>query len=69
MAKYIERVIKPLYDVSVYNHDHNTNTIYKGATLKFLIESLNSSWHVKPLELRYLWGIGGKGWNGFKYHP
>ena len=41
MAKYIERVIKPLYDVSVYNHDHNTNTIYKGTTLKFLIESLN----------------------------
>ena len=41
MAKYIERVIKPLYDVSVYNHDHSTNTIYKGTTLKFLIDSLN----------------------------
>lgn len=41
MAKDIEPIIKPLYDVSVYNHNHNTNTIYKGATLKFLIESLN----------------------------
>jgi hypothetical protein len=29
------------YDVSVYSQDHNTNTIYKGTTLKFLIESLN----------------------------
>ena len=31
---------KPLYDVSVYSQDHNTSTIYKSATLNFLIESL-----------------------------
>jgi len=41
MAKNIEPIAKPLYDVSVYNQEHNTNTIYKSTTLKFLIESLN----------------------------
>tara|TARA_B110000908_G_C10116319_1_gene385450 strand:+ start:482 stop:709 length:228 start_codon:yes stop_codon:yes gene_type:complete len=40
MAKEKESVIKPIYDVSVYNKYYNTSTIYKGATLKFLIESL-----------------------------
>jgi hypothetical protein len=40
MAKEKESIIKPLYDVSVYNQYYNTSTIYKGATLNFLIESL-----------------------------
>jgi len=40
MAKEKESVIKPLYDVSVYNQYYNTSTIYKGTTLKFLIDSL-----------------------------
>ena len=40
MAKENESVIRPLYDVSVYNQYYNTSTIYKGTTLKFLIESL-----------------------------
>jgi hypothetical protein len=40
MAKEKESVIKPLYDVSVYSKYYDTSTIYKGATLKFLIESL-----------------------------
>ena len=40
MAIEKESVIKPLYDVSVYNQYYNTSTIYKGTTLKFLIESL-----------------------------
>ena len=40
MTKEKESIIKPLYDVSVYNQYYNTSTIYKGATLKFLIESL-----------------------------
>ena len=28
------------YDVSVYNSEYETRTTYKGATLKFLIDSL-----------------------------
>ena len=41
MAKETIPTEKMKYDVSLYNHNQNTNTIYKGATLKFLIESLN----------------------------
>ena len=41
MAKQEQITEKMKYDVSLYNHNQNTNTIYKGATLKFLIESLN----------------------------
>ena len=32
---------KMRYNVSLYNTEFETKTIYKGATLKFLIESLN----------------------------
>ena len=32
---------KMKYDVALYNTEFETKTIYKGATLKFLIESLN----------------------------
>lgn len=28
------------YDVSLYNAEYETRTVYKGATLKFLIDSL-----------------------------
>ena len=28
------------YDVSLYNSEYETKTVYKGATLKFLIDSL-----------------------------
>ena len=28
------------YDVSLYNSEYETRTVYKGATLKFLIDSL-----------------------------
>jgi hypothetical protein len=40
MAKETKSSIKPLYDISLYNSEFETKTIYKGATLKFLIESL-----------------------------
>ena len=32
---------KMRYDVSIYNTEFQAKTIYKGATLKFIIESLN----------------------------
>ena len=32
---------KMKYDVSLYNTEFEAKTIYKGATLKFIIESLN----------------------------
>ena len=28
------------YDISLYNSEYETRTVYKGATLKFLIDSL-----------------------------
>ena len=28
------------YDISLYNSEYETKTVYKGATLKFLIDSL-----------------------------
>lgn len=31
-----------VYDVSIYNKQNETSTIYKGATLSFLIDSLKS---------------------------
>ena len=31
---------KLVYDVAIYNKQNETSTIYKGTTLKFLIESL-----------------------------
>ena len=42
MARLIEDAVKEklVYDVAVYNQHHRTSTIYKGATLSFLIESL-----------------------------
>lgn len=33
---------KLVYDVAVYNQHHRTSTIYKGATLSFLIQSLKN---------------------------
>ena len=41
MAKQEQITEKMKYDVSLYNTEFETKTIYKGATLKFLIESLN----------------------------
>ena len=42
MAKQQEpvRTEKLRYDVSLYNSEYETKTVYKGATLKFLIDSL-----------------------------
>ena len=42
MARLREDAVKEklVYDVAVYNQHHRTSTIYKGATLSFLIESL-----------------------------
>ena len=33
---------KLVYDVAIYNKQNETSTIYKGATLSFLIDSLKS---------------------------
>ena len=41
MAKETIPTEKMRYDVSLYSTEFETKTIYKGATLKFLIESLN----------------------------
>lgn len=41
MAKETIPTEKMRYNVSLYNTEFETKTIYKGATLKFLIESLN----------------------------
>jgi len=41
MAKQEPITEKLKYDVSLYNSEFETRTVYKGATLKYLIESLN----------------------------
>ena len=41
MAKQEPIIEKLKYDVSLYNSEFETRTVYKGATLKYLIESLN----------------------------
>ena len=41
MAKQQETITEKLkYDVSLYNSEYETKTVYKGATLSFLIDSL-----------------------------
>ena len=41
MAKQEPITEKLRYDVSLYNSEFEARTVYKGATLKFIIESLN----------------------------
>ena len=40
MAKQEPITEKLRYDVSLYNSEYETRTVYKGATLSFLIDSL-----------------------------